>query len=963
MYQEYVPQYQATINRDGQGLVREILHLDKPWRANGPTPTLAVAAYLAEFGNLLNIQPAELSNMTLPPATELTSNSNEYRMLSEKRMFDTTTLTLQQTYFGLPVWEAGLSVHIKDNSSAVLSLQTTGHPAIQVAKPNEDAVKRALALSEQDLAVTLGLNSIVGEAAAAPVPRIESKRLVIYQYRADERTSQPFQTPQPRTEPALNGDTVTGTRENLSTTSPTLPLPPPATNLQDRQHYVAVAVYFELPLGSYPHLHWVAILDVQTLSALYVRAYVDHVSGLVFQSDPVTTNGGPLPSAASATLNAVRTSVPLPNLAPPNGTQPLTGTIVQVSDVELPTVAAPTEAPGTDFNFDSRTNDFGAVNTYFHCDSFFEVLQSMGFDLGTFFGPTPFPTPADHRGLGGNVINAHCLGLSGGTGIQQTAFALADTGDTTNPICIGCDYRVVLHELGGHGVLYPHVHSANFGFSHSAGDSVAAILNDPQSAAADRFLTFPWIPAVPRRHDRDVAAGWGWSGAIALNPFGPMDGGGYNNEQILSTTHFRLYRSIGGDSTSVDMRKFAARVAVYLIMRAISTLTPATNPPNASAWETALVTADHGDWTSEGLTGGAYSKVIRWAFEKQGLYQAPGTATPNNLPGVPPPVDVYIDDGRGGEYQFQPVWYENQSMWNRRNADGGTTHEEPIFGIPNYAYVKLKNRGSQTATNVVVKAFHAEPSVGLSYPVDWFPMTTPQISAANVPANNAGEITVGPFQWTPTELGHDCMFMIVSADGDASNTDNIAAGDTIPEWRLVPNDNNAGQRNVYPIAGGGGTHGLTASFEGLRFRVKNPMAARANVTITATLPAFLQRRNWAVEFTNAGRNAFPLAPGDSTYVGMRLKAGGEFTAADVQQDGDPVIRLQAYANGIHIGGMAYAVDPSRTGPDDTGNGNSKTCAADADNLIRCIDLSKARVKELQLRRVNVDLIFERDCGC
>ena len=47
---------------------------------------------------------------------------------------------------------------------------------------------------------------------------------------------------------------------------------------------------------------------------------------------------------------------------------------------------------------------------------------------------------------------------------------LADLGDTTNPIGIACDYRVVLHELGGHGVLYNHV-SANFKFSHSAGDS------------------------------------------------------------------------------------------------------------------------------------------------------------------------------------------------------------------------------------------------------------------------------------------------------------------------------------------------------------------------------------------------------------------------------------------------------------------------------------------------------------
>jgi hypothetical protein len=251
--------------------------------------------------------------MTLPPATDITGNLNEYRMLSEKNLFDTTTLTLQQTYFGLPVWNAGVSVHIKNNSSAVLSSQTTNHTGIEVTRPNEDAVKRAMAVSEQELSRALGLNSIVNDGVATPEPRIESKRLVIYQYRADQRTSQPSQTPEHPNGPGLNGD-ATNRTDSFSTNSPTLPMPPPAANLQDRQHYVAVAVYSELPIGPYPHLHWVALLDVQSLSMLYVRAYVDHVNGLVFQSDPVTTNGGPLPSAASASLNMARISVPLSNL-------------------------------------------------------------------------------------------------------------------------------------------------------------------------------------------------------------------------------------------------------------------------------------------------------------------------------------------------------------------------------------------------------------------------------------------------------------------------------------------------------------------------------------------------------------------------------------------------------------------------------------------------------------------------
>ena len=44
-------------------------------------------------------------------------------------------------------------------------------------------------------------------------------------------------------------------------------------------------------------------------------------------------------------------------------------------------------------------------------------------------------------------------------------------------------------------------------------------------------------------------------------------------------------------------------------MRAVGTLVPATNPANAAGWLTALLTADLGDWTTEGLAGGCYFAI------------------------------------------------------------------------------------------------------------------------------------------------------------------------------------------------------------------------------------------------------------------------------------------------------------------------------------------------------------------
>ena len=141
----------------------------------------------------------------------------------------------------------------------------------------------------------------------------------------------------------------------------------------------------------------------------------------------------------------------------------------------------------------------------------------------------------------------------------------------------------------------------------------------------------------------------------------------------------------------------------------VSTLTPATNPDTPEEFANALMTADLLDWTSEKRPGGAHTKVIRWAFEKQGLYQPDDLSEPPTAPGRPPAVDVYIDDGRGGEYGFQPVYWDNRSIWNRLAADGAQGHQDPVPGRTNFAYVKLRNRGTQPAANVTLRGFQRKP--------------------------------------------------------------------------------------------------------------------------------------------------------------------------------------------------------------------------------------------------------------
>ena len=157
MVQEFDSQRKIHLTRDSQGTARDLLHVEEPYESAAGTALVAAREYLEKFGGVLGIAPSELSNFGLPAETSPVDAGVEYRFDQEKAQFDTTTVVLAQTYFGLPVWEAGVAVHMRQRPFVVLSAQSTRHVSVEAEMPSAKALARIKELDPSTLARQLGL--------------------------------------------------------------------------------------------------------------------------------------------------------------------------------------------------------------------------------------------------------------------------------------------------------------------------------------------------------------------------------------------------------------------------------------------------------------------------------------------------------------------------------------------------------------------------------------------------------------------------------------------------------------------------------------------------------------------------------------------------------------------------------------------------------------------------------------
>jgi hypothetical protein len=497
-----------------------------------------------------------------------------------------------------------------------------------------------------------------------------------------------------------------------------------------------------------------------------------------------------------------------------------------------------------------RSNQFAAESATKNFGDFFDRLRAYGLRVDDYFRLAQLPLKIAYRsgivpgrGKDGQVVNARvypedwpadaagpeklctCPSLT----VHLALANLRHRGRKpwngskpapAEPMGIAADARWIWHEIG-HVALMASTGELEFRFAHSAGDALAAIALDPDSRlAADpvaRGLTFPWV-FIPRRHDRCVMHGWSWGGtmhrAAAQAPYVvPQPRRAYLSEQILSSSLFRLYRCLGGDTAPGKMasdsselapeprerRQLASHYTLYLILRAMQIMgtTGIVVGNDPDDFVSALIDADIGTHVWEVTypaggerfrrIGGCAHKAIRWAFEAQGLYASDGVIT--DSPGKPPPVDIFIADSRPQEdvtpdatINYTPGNYLPVSLeWDRDQKGDGPA---PLWQAPptaidvqgNDIRITVGNRGSETATGVKVSVWYREWPRDTDPPTwkgnaGWTACETAESGPESIDAGQ--EQTFGPFAHDAPTTRYIVLAQ-ATCDDDRANTDAAA---------------------------------------------------------------------------------------------------------------------------------------------------------------------------------------------
>ncbi len=655
-----------------------------------------------------------------------------------------------------------------------------------------------------------------------------------------------------------------------------------------------------------PLQRWRLLIDAMTGNLIQAIDLAQYATGnaMVFDANPIVSSGNAALRHTDpiATRDAQRAAVAVARLNPPDGAGNLhlAGPYVHMAELENPIHADPANAAGN-FNFSSDDVNFLDAMAYFHLDRFQDYVQT---DLGL-NNVANYSIAIDPQGLNG-ADNSHYVsgvGISFGGGITPVP--------ANNPVPDAADAMVVLHEYG-HAIqdnVRPGFNNPSSGVGEGFGDFLAAVFYDDKhtNPAQTRGYMMSWDSEMGtgswpgRRYDMS----WLFDGP----EYAACGGENHCTGQLWCATMFELYRKLGGDSGYPGVKKKGKDLATRLHLQANFNV-PTTGATTAQMGQQ-VEAADSilGGW--RGLANGLHKKVIYDTFRRRHL------ATYSDKS-----VDVYVNDGREGGYgslsgldQFgETLWLDNfwetQDMWVRTSpyaspaaqaAGTPADHIEPPVSSIAYLYARVKNRGTNAGGSgpVTVKAFHCVPGMGLVWPDAWTAMNTPSLPVGNILPGTGSGVVVGPFPWTPTMVGHECVLVIVECAGDHALTQDLLVTDHVSHADLVPFDNNIAQRNLFP------TMPKAKTLRG--FYVGNPEREARTVQLhfESSLP-----EGWRWETSLGDKSYMELGPLERRWVeiGVQQAEGREVTNFEVPQ----TLRITGTINGEVIGGVTFYIAPPST---------------------------------------------------
>ena len=182
----------VKVREDASGKVRQLSHPQKQYRPAAVellsagmttrlTPRALAEQYLRDAAPVFGFAPEETANFAAAAAMSPTEAGVELRFKEEKAVGSGVTVVYDQTVYGLPIWDAGVTVRIDSKEMGVTGSHNAAHYDLQAHRPAPNAAYLPHLMDMDKVRGVLGLKP------NDPALTINGTRALVYRYRPEDR--------------------------------------------------------------------------------------------------------------------------------------------------------------------------------------------------------------------------------------------------------------------------------------------------------------------------------------------------------------------------------------------------------------------------------------------------------------------------------------------------------------------------------------------------------------------------------------------------------------------------------------------------------------------------------------------------------------------------------------------------------------------------------------------------------